>query len=130
VGAGGRRLHDGRRRAGWLHHGRAASGPPSARVPAVGSYKVPIAIGPGATVTVVIAPQARGRVVIDNPYGPAGGVAAATYHACQRGWTVFVQGFAFPDHRARGCVPLDVQAAGQPGTRHLTVSLFAGHCAS
>ncbi len=94
-----------------------------------GEYKVPVAIGPGATVTVMIAPQARGRVVIDNSYGPAGGVAAATYHSCPAGWTVFIQGFAFPDHRARGCVPLDVQADSQPRTLHLTVSLFAGTCA-
>ncbi len=94
-----------------------------------GSYKVPIAIGPGATVTVVIAAQARGRVVIDNPYGPPGGVAAATYPSCQPGWTVFAQGLAFPDRRARGCVPLDVQTGGQSRTRHGTVSLFAGSCA-
>jgi len=93
-----------------------------------GNYKVPIAVGPGATVTVTIAPQARGRVVIYNPYGPGGGVAAATYQSCQPGWTVFPQGFVFPDHRARGCVPLDVRAGGQPRTRHLTVSLFAGSC--
>jgi hypothetical protein len=94
-----------------------------------GSYKVPIAIGPGATVTVVIAPPARGHVVIRNPYGPAGGMAAATYPSCLPGWTVYAQSFAFVDRRARGCVPLDVQAVGWLRTRHVTVSLFAGSCA-
>jgi hypothetical protein len=53
-----------------------------------GTYKIPFAVGPYATVTVVIAAQARGYVAIDNPYGPPGGVAAATYHSCQGAWTV------------------------------------------
>lgn len=95
-----------------------------------GAYKVPFAVGPNATVTVVIAPPARGYVAIDNPYGPPGGVAAATYHSCQGAWTVFAQGFAFRGGRTRGCVPLDVRIAGQPAPRRVTLSLFAGTCAA
>jgi hypothetical protein len=95
-----------------------------------GDYKVPVAVGPGATVTVVISAPELGHVVIQNPYGPSGGVAAAVYHSCQTGWTVFAQSFAFLGQRTRGCVPLEVQAAGQAKTRHVTVSLFAGRCPS
>jgi hypothetical protein len=43
-------------------------------------------------------------------------------------WTFFAQGFAFRGGRIRGCVPLDVQVAGQPGTRRITLSLFTGSC--
>lgn len=93
-----------------------------------GNYRVPIAIGPSATVTVVIAAPARGRVVIYNPYGPTGGVTAAVYHSCQAGWAVFLRGFAFLGGRVRGCVPLEVHVGGQSRTRHVTVSLFAGRC--
>ncbi len=57
-------------------------------------YKYPIAVAPGATVTMMIAASARGHVVIANPYGPPAGVVAASYRACQpgqqQGWTVFV----------------------------------------
>jgi hypothetical protein len=95
-----------------------------------GTYKIPFAVGPYATVTVVIAAQARGYVAIDNPYGPPGGVVAATYHSCQGTWTVFPQSFAFRGGRTRGCVPLHVRVTGQPGTRQVTVSLFAGSCAA
>jgi hypothetical protein len=80
----------------------------------------------------MIAPSARGHVVIDNPYGPAPGVIAATYHACQPsqqpGWTVFVQGFTFTDGRTRGCVPLIVQTGREARISHVTVSLYAGPC--
>jgi hypothetical protein len=98
------------------------------------SYKYPIAVKPGATVTMMIAPSARGHVVIDNPYGPSPGVIAAMYQACQpnplQGWTVFVQGFAFIDGRTRGCVPLTVQTGFEAPIRRVTVSLFAGPCTS
>ena len=97
-------------------------------------YKYPVAVRPGATVTVMIAPSARGHVVIDNPYGPSPGVIAATYHACQPGaypgWTVFVQGFTFTDGRTRGCVPLTVRAGRTAQLRQVTISLYAGPCAS
>jgi hypothetical protein len=98
------------------------------------SYKYPIAVAPGATVTMMIAAPARGHVVIDNPYGPSAGVVAATYRACQPGgrssWTVFVQGFTFTDGRTRGCVPLTVQASREARLRHVTVSLYARPCAA
>jgi hypothetical protein len=97
-------------------------------------YKYPIAVRPGATVTMMIAPSARGHVVIDNPYGPSPGVIAATYQACQPsaypGWTVFVQGFTFTDGRTRGCVPLTVRTGSEAQIRDVTVSLYAGPCAS
>ncbi len=97
-------------------------------------YKYPIAVAPGATVTMMIAASARGHVVIGNPYGPPAGVVAATYRACQpgqeQGWTVFVQGFVFTDGRTRGCVPLTVRIGREARIRHVTVSLYAGPCAS
>jgi hypothetical protein len=96
-------------------------------------YKYPIAVAPGATVTMMIAASARGHVVIDNPYGPPAGVVAASYRACQpgqtQGWTVFVQGFTFTDGRTRGCVPLTVGIGREARIRHVTVSVYAGPCA-
>lgn len=97
-------------------------------------YKYPIAVAPGAIVTMMIAAPARGHVVIDNPYGPPAGVVAASYRACrpgqQKGWTVFVQGFTFTDGRTRGCVPLTMRIGREARIRHVTVSLYAGPCAS
>ena len=97
-------------------------------------YKYPIAVAPGAVVTMMIAASARGHVVIGNPYGPPAGVAAASYRACQpgqqQGWTVFVQDFVFTDGRTRGCVPLTVRIGRAARIRHVTVSLYAGPCAS
>jgi len=97
-------------------------------------YKYPIAVAPGATVTMMIAAPARGHVVIDNPYGPPAGVVAASYRACppgqEQGWTVFVQGFTFTDGRTRGCVPLTVRIGREARIRHVTVSLYAGSCAT
>jgi hypothetical protein len=97
-------------------------------------YKYPIAVAPGATVTMMIAAPACGHVVIDNPYGPPAGVVAASYRACppgqQRCWTVFVQGFTFTDGRTRGCVPLTVRTGRGGQIRHVTVSLYAGSCAT
>jgi hypothetical protein len=95
-----------------------------------GSYKIPLVLLPGRTATVTIGAQARGRVVIDNPYSPVGGVAAASYHACPHATGFFAQGFAFTDGRARGCVPLDVRIGNERGIRHVTLSLFAGSCPS
>lgn len=95
-------------------------------------YKYPIAVRPGTTVTMMIAPSARGHVVIVNPYGPSAGVIAATYRACQPsaapGWTVFVQGFTFTDGRTRGCVPLMVQTGRAARISQVTISLYAGPC--
>jgi hypothetical protein len=79
-------------------------------------------------VTVTIGAQARGQVVIDNPYSPVGGVAAASYHSCSRKTGFFAQGFAFTNGRIRGCVALDVRIGHQPQVRHVTLSLFAGSC--
>jgi hypothetical protein len=95
-----------------------------------GSYKIPLVLLPGRTATVTIGAQARGRVVIENPDSPVGGVAAVAYHACPHATGFFAQGFAFTDGRARGCVPLDVRIGSEPGVRHITLSLFAGSCPS
>jgi hypothetical protein len=92
-----------------------------------GSYKIPLVVLPGATITVTIDPPARGHVVISNPYAPAG-VTAATYRSCARVAGFFAQSFAFTGGQTRGCVPLEVQAGGQPRARHVTLSLFAGSC--
>jgi hypothetical protein len=92
-----------------------------------GSYKIPFVVTMGATVTVTIDPPARGHVVISNPYAPAG-VTAATYRPCARVAGFFAQYLAFTGGQTRGCVPLEVQAGGQPRARHITLSLFAGSC--
>jgi hypothetical protein len=92
-----------------------------------GSYKIPVVVPMGATVTVTIAPPARGHVVISIPYAPAG-VTAATYRPCAHVAGFYAQGFAFTDGQVRGCVPLEVTAAGQPQVRRVTLSLFAGAC--
>ena len=116
----------------WIINGRGSVDPNGAGPHPQHEYKYPIAVTPGATVTMMIAPPARGHVVIDNPYGPPG-VVAATYQACQpslsRGWSVFVQFFTFTDGRTRGCVPLTVQSGRKGRIRHVTVSLYAGPCA-
>jgi hypothetical protein len=92
-----------------------------------GSYKIPFIVTMGATVTVTIDPPARGHVVISNPYAPAG-VTAATYRPCPHQVGFYPQGFAFNGGQVRGCVPLEVQAGGQPQVRRVTLSLFAGSC--
>jgi hypothetical protein len=116
----------------WIINGRDSVDPNGAGPHPQHGYKYPIAVTPGATVTMMIAPRARGHVVIDNPYGPSG-VVAATYKACQpsfsRAWSVFVQSFTFTDGRARGCVPLTVLTGRKARIRYITVSLYAGTCA-
>jgi hypothetical protein len=92
-----------------------------------GSYKIPFIVPMGATVTVTIDPPARGRVVISNPYAPAG-VTAATYRPCAHVAGFYAQGFAFTNGQVRGCVPLEVRSGDQPQVRHVTLSLFAGSC--
>ena len=94
-----------------------------------GSYKIPFIVTMGATVTVTIDPPARGRVVISNPYAPAG-VTTATYRSCPHVAGFFAQDLAFTGGQARGCVPLEVQAGGSVLVRHVTLSLFAGSCSS
>jgi hypothetical protein len=94
-----------------------------------GTYKIPIVVTLGSTVTISIAARARRQVVIDNPYSPVGGVVAATYHSCSRTPGFFAQGFAFRPGRIRGCVPLDVRIDHAADVRHITLSLFAGSCA-
>lgn len=93
-----------------------------------GSYKIPVIVTPGSTVTITIAAPVRGRVVIDNPYSPVGGVVAATYHSCSRKPGFFAQGFTLTQGQVRDCVPLDVHIDDQAGVRHVTLSLFAGPC--
>ena len=100
--------------AGWGEHG---------------SYKIPIMVTMGSTVTVTIDPPARGHVVIDNPYA-LHGVTAASYHSCAHVAGFFAQGFAFTDGRIRGCVPLEVRVGGQARVQRVTLSLFAGSCAA
>ena len=92
-----------------------------------GSYKIPVIVRPGSTVTMSIAAPARGQVVIANPDSPVGGVAAASYQSCPHATGFFAQGFAFTRGQTRGCVPLDV-SSGQSQARHVTLSLFAGSC--
>jgi hypothetical protein len=93
-----------------------------------GSYKIPIIVRPGATVTMSIGVPARGHVVISNPDSPVGGVTAASYQSCSSTPGFFAQGFAFTDGQARGCVPLEVSSGHQSQARHVTLSLFAGAC--
>jgi hypothetical protein len=92
-----------------------------------GSYKIPFIVAMGATVTVTIGPPARGHVVISNSYAPAG-VTAATYRPCPHQTGFYPQYLAFTGGQVRGCVPLEVKAAGHPGARRVTLSLFAGSC--
>jgi hypothetical protein len=92
-----------------------------------GSYKIPFIVTMGATVTVTIDPPARGHVVISNSYVSAG-VTAATYRPCPHQVGFFPQYLAFTGGQVRGCVPLEVQAGGQPQARRVTLSLFAGSC--
>ena len=115
----------------WIINGRNAVDPEAAGPSPPHAYKYPIGVRPGATVTMMIAPAARGHVVIDNPYLQFG-VTAATYRACppssSLGWSVFVQGFAFTDGRTRGCVPLTVRSGRRTPVRRVTISLYAGRC--
>jgi hypothetical protein len=115
----------------WIINARDSTDPKGSGPNPSHEYKYPIGVRPGTTVTLTIAPPARGHVVIDNPYLPSG-VTAATYRACSPisspGWSVFAQGFAFTDGRTRGCVPLTVQTGRQTQIRKVTISLYAGHC--
>ena len=98
-----------------------------------GSYKIPIIVTMGSTVTVTIAAPVRGQVMIDNPYAHLAGVsdlAAATYRSCSHIAGLFAQGFAFTHGQTRGCVPLDVRIGHQPQVHHVMLSLFAGSCLS
>lgn len=68
--------------------------------------------------------------MIDSPSSPAGTVTAATYHSCPDVAGFFAQGFTFTDGKSRGCVPLDVTIGQDARFHHVTLSLFAGRCAS
>jgi hypothetical protein len=115
----------------WIMNARDSADPNGAGPSPSHAYKYPIGVRPGATVTMMIAPTARGHVVIENPYVQFG-VTAATYRACppssSAGWSVFAQGLAFTDGRTHGCVPLTVLAGRKTRIRHVTISLYAGHC--
>ena len=94
-----------------------------------GSYKIPIMVTMGSTVTITIDPPARGHVVIYNPYAPHG-VTAATYRPCPNVPGFFAQGFNFTNGQVRGCVPLEVRVGDQARVHRVTLSLFAGSCAA
>ncbi len=95
------------------------------------SYKFGVVVRPDATVTVTIGASARGHAVIDlSVNGSERGVTSATYHACRQAGGFYAQGFAFTRPPFRGCVPLDVTVGGQAQVRHVTLSLFAGSCAT
>jgi hypothetical protein len=96
-----------------------------------GSYKIPIMVTMGSTVTITIDPPARGHVVINNPYAPHG-VTAATYRPCRNVAGFFAQGFNFTNGQVRGCVPLEVRVGDGDEARvhRVTISLFAGSCAA
>ena len=115
----------------WIINARDSVDPNGAGPIPAHAYKYPIGVRPGATVTMRIAPTARGHVVIDNPRVPFG-VIAATYRACSAssspGWSVFVQYIAFTNGQTRGCVPLIVQTGSN--VRRVTISLYAGDCRS
>jgi len=90
-----------------------------------GHYKIGVGIQAGATVTVMIGPEARGYAGLK--YGQAWGyrpVEGVRFSACPDDDTWFVGGFFVKGHR---CVPLDVTAEGAPPVR-VVVSLFAGPC--
>lgn len=92
-----------------------------------GSYKIPVIVKLGATVTVTIGSSARGYVRIENPHSTVGAVTAITYHACAHMAGFFPQSFVFRQGRTRGCVPLMVRTPAA-AVRRLEVSLFAGPC--
>lgn len=94
-----------------------------------GSYKIPVFVPRGLTVTVTIDPPARGHVVIETPYAPHD-VIAATYRPCASVAGFYAQGFAFTNGQIRGCVPLEVRVSDQARVRRVTLSLFAGSCAA
>ena len=117
----------------FIVHGRQLATADPAGYGDHGSYKIPIIVTMGSTVTVTIAAPARGQVMIDNPYAHLAGVsdlAAATYRSCSHIAGFFAQGFAFTHGRTRGCVPLDVRIGRQPQVHHVMLSLFAGSCLS
>ena len=117
----------------WIINARDSVDPNGAGPIPAHAYKYPIGVRPGATVTMRIAPSARGHVVIDNPRVPFG-VIAATYRACSAssspGWSVFVQYIAFTNGQTRGCVPLTLRTGRRTFIRHVTISLYAGDCRS
>jgi hypothetical protein len=57
-------------------------------------------------------------------------VTAATYHSCPDVAGFFAQGFTFTEGKIRGCIPLDVTIGEDARVHHVTLSLFAGRCAS
>jgi hypothetical protein len=92
-------------------------------------YKFGLVARPGVVVTVTIGPSARGHAVIEmNVDGVNRGMTSVTYRSCRTAGGFYAQGIAFTHPPFRGCVPVDVTVAGQPGTRHATLPLFARHC--
>lgn len=90
-------------------------------------YKVGVVVAMGATATVTIAPPVRGHAVIALP---GASVTSVTYHSCTHEQGFYAQGFAFTQRPFRSCVPLDVTIGNRPPVHHVTLSLFAGSCAS
>lgn len=93
------------------------------------SYKMPVFLKAGSSISMAITGAARGHVVIDNPAAQSRGISrltSATYHACSGRTTFFAQGFAFTAPPFRGCVPLDITIGGR--SHHVILSMFAGEC--
>ncbi len=93
------------------------------------SYKMPVFLKAGSSVTIAIVGAASRHVVIDNPYAQSRGtgrLTAATYRSCSNRTTFFAQGFAFTAAPFRGCVPLDITIGRR--VHHVILSLFVGAC--
>jgi hypothetical protein len=88
-------------------------------------YKVGVELKAGSTVTVTVAPLARGQAGLEYGlrwgYRPA---QAVTFHACPDADTAYVGGFFV---KRNSCVPLDIQVGNARPVR-IVVSVFAGRC--
>ena len=90
-------------------------------------YKTMAFVRAGTIVTVTVASQARSFAAIKVQGTPDSGFTAVTYNACPGAQdTAWPGGFLL--RRKTGCVPLDVRVAGEPQTRHIVLSVYAGTC--
>jgi hypothetical protein len=118
---------------GPLRYGAAASWatmPPPADVELPDGryfYKTGAILRPGAVVTVTVAPEARRNATIAVQGGPDPGSASVTYRSCPAAPdTVWPGGFLLTEQTA--CLPLDVSVLGEPGRRHVMLSVFHRSC--
>ncbi|MEV0096143.1 hypothetical protein [Streptomyces sp. NPDC050738] len=91
-------------------------------------YKIGVEITAGASATVSVAPQARGKAGL--AYGQQWDYTAAqevAFHACPKARTGYIGGFVVADPTGRSCLPLDIRT-GEAPPRRITVSLGAGTC--